>query len=120
VDLTTEAIIEEIIDPLIMGDLAQAYPSIKLRRVAQNAIEIDFGQPEDVYVITVESRTRGSRTEGEHTSLVDLLSAGAKSALHHLSQTRGCPPCSVGQPRLAKLRRSGCSVDRSPCDDGRY
>jgi hypothetical protein len=62
VEPTAEAIIEEIVDPLMMGDLAEAYPTIQLRRVAPDAVEIDYGQPEGVYVITVEFRTRDART----------------------------------------------------------
>lgn len=60
---TPEAIIEEIIDPLMTGDLAETFPTIELRRVAPNAVEIDYGQPEGVYVITVEPRPRGGGTE---------------------------------------------------------
>jgi len=61
VELSAEAIIEEIIDPLMSGGLAEAFPAIELRRTAPNAIEIDFQVPEGVYTITVE---RAGRTDG--------------------------------------------------------
>jgi len=67
VEPTAEAIIEEIIDPLMMGDLAETFPTIELRRVAPKAVEIDYGQPEEVYVITVEPRPRGAGTEQQGT-----------------------------------------------------
>ena len=63
VEPTAEASIEEIIDPLMTGDLAEAYPTIELRRVAPNAVEIGYGLREDVFVITVELRTRDAVTE---------------------------------------------------------
>jgi hypothetical protein len=62
VELSAEAIIEEFIDPLIMGGLAESFPNIELQRSAPNVIEIDFRVPEGVCTITVEPRSRtGSR-----------------------------------------------------------
>jgi hypothetical protein len=56
VELSAEAIIEEIIDPLMMGELAESFPNIELRRTAVNVIEIDFRVPEGAFTITVEPR----------------------------------------------------------------
>jgi len=56
--MSVEAIIEEIIDPLMMGGLAEREPAMELRRLGPNAILIDFGEPDTVYVLTVEERRR--------------------------------------------------------------
>ena len=58
VDMSVEAIIEEIIDPLMMGGLAEREPAMELRRLGPNAILVDFGEPDTVYVLTVEERRR--------------------------------------------------------------
>jgi hypothetical protein len=58
VELSAEAIIEEIIDPLMTGELADSFPNIELRRTAPNTIEINFRVPEGVYTITVAPRGR--------------------------------------------------------------
>jgi hypothetical protein len=58
VEVSPSAILEEIIDPLMMGDLAASSPSIELHRLTANSILLDFGQPDAVYVVTVEERAR--------------------------------------------------------------
>lgn len=62
VEPIAQAIIEEIIDPLMMGGLAESHPNIALRRTAPNVIEIDYGSPGGVYVITVEPRATETET----------------------------------------------------------
>jgi hypothetical protein len=54
----SEAIIEEIIDPLVTGELADTFPNIELQRTAPITIEIDFRVPEGAHTITVEPRSR--------------------------------------------------------------
>lgn len=49
---SAEAIIEEIIDPLMMGGLSQSFPNIELRRRSSNVVEVDYGT--GVYTVTVE------------------------------------------------------------------
>jgi hypothetical protein len=56
--ITAASIIEEVLDPLMSSDLADEHPTINLRRVADNAVELDFGLPDRVFVLTVEERER--------------------------------------------------------------
>jgi len=51
-------IIEEVIDTLVTGDLAEPFPGIKVSRLADNQIVIDVGLPDRDFVLTVEARPR--------------------------------------------------------------
>jgi hypothetical protein len=57
-EITAASIIEEIMDPLMFSELADGSPTINLRRVAGNAVELDFGLPDRIFLLTVEERGR--------------------------------------------------------------
>lgn len=57
-DLTAARIVEELLDPLMFSDLADESPSIAIRRLDGNTIELDFGDPNRVFLLTVEDRAR--------------------------------------------------------------
>lgn len=57
-DITESAIIEEVLDPLMMGELGQSSDTAVLERTAPNEIVVDFGVPDRVFVLTVVARPR--------------------------------------------------------------
>ena len=57
-EITAASIIEEVLDPLMFSDLADEHPTVNFRRLADNALELDFGLPDRVFVLTVEERER--------------------------------------------------------------
>ena len=53
-DIQPSDLIEEIIEPLIMGQLAERFPTIAIERVLPNQLRVDFGLPDKVFSVTVE------------------------------------------------------------------
>ena len=47
------AVIEAVIDELMMGDLAAERPSIQIKRLDRGSIRIDYGVPGEVFVVSV-------------------------------------------------------------------
>jgi len=57
-ELTAASIIETVLDPPMFSDLADESPTVKVRRVAHNSVELDFGHPDRLFLVTVEERSR--------------------------------------------------------------
>jgi hypothetical protein len=57
-DITAPSIIEGILDPLMFSDLADESLTVNFRRLADNVVELDFGLPDRLFVLTVEERPR--------------------------------------------------------------
>lgn len=57
-EITAASIIEEVLDPLMQGELAANRPTVSFRRVTDNAVELDFGLPDQLFLLTVEARVR--------------------------------------------------------------
>ena len=57
-EITAASIIEEVLDPLMFSDLADEIPTLNFRRVADNAVELDFGLPDRIFLLRVEERGR--------------------------------------------------------------
>ena len=52
---TDEAmIIEEIVDPLILGGLFESRPSVAFVRLSPGSVRLDLGEPNEVFILTVE------------------------------------------------------------------
>lgn len=57
-DIQPSDLIEEIIDPLMMGQLAERFPAIALERVSPGQGRLDLGLPDKVFTVTVEQLPR--------------------------------------------------------------
>jgi hypothetical protein len=57
-EINAASIVEELLDPLTFSNLADKQPAINFRRLADNVVELDFGLPDLVFVLTVEERSR--------------------------------------------------------------
>jgi hypothetical protein len=58
VEITPEAIIEDILDPLMTGALAEECPAVTFHRISGNEVLLDFGVPDRVFVLAVVERPR--------------------------------------------------------------
>jgi len=57
-EITPAAIIEELLDPLMMSDLASEAPTVTFERLSANRVLLDFGDPDAVFALTVETQPR--------------------------------------------------------------
>lgn len=57
-DIQPSDLIEEIIDPLMMGQLAERFPEIAIVRVSPGQVRLDVGLPDKVFTVTVEQLPR--------------------------------------------------------------
>jgi hypothetical protein len=67
-DISPADIIEEVLDSLMMSDLAEESSEVKFQRLSADRVLLDFGLPGTVFTLTVEAEPRPQTSETQRRS----------------------------------------------------